>query len=304
VLSGVISGDTVTLNTNGYVANFASAGVGNGIAVTVSGLTLGGASAANYTLAQPSTLTANITPALVTISSGLTANNKVYNGTTNATLSSNNVVLSGVISGDTATLNTNGYVANFASAGVGNGIAVSVSALTLAGASAANYTLAQPSTLTANITTAPLMVTANNTNRPYGAANPVFTGTIVGLANGDNITESFSCSATNTSPAGPYAIIPILIDPNGRLVNYSPITTNNGVLTVTPATVLTAPSWLGNGQFKLSFNTTAGQNYTVQYSTDLIHWTSFVELGGDGSPLTVTDFSATTTYRYYRVVSP
>ena len=74
----------MTLNTNGYVANFASAGVGNGIAVTVSGLTLSGASAANYTLAQPLTLTANITPAPVTISSGLTANNKVYNRTTSA----------------------------------------------------------------------------------------------------------------------------------------------------------------------------------------------------------------------------
>ena len=155
VLSGVVSGDTVTLNTNGYVANFASAGVGNGIAVSVSGLTLGGASAANYTLAQPSTLTANITAASVTISSGLTANNKVYNGTTTATLSSNSVVLAGVVSGDTVILNTNGYVANFASAGVGNGIAVSVSGLTLGGASAANYTLAQPSTLTANITPAP-----------------------------------------------------------------------------------------------------------------------------------------------------
>ena len=83
----------------------------------------------------------------MTISSGMTANNKVYNGTTSATLSSNNVLLSGVISGDTAILNTNGYVANFASAGVGNGIAVSVSGLTLSGASAANYTLAQPSTL-------------------------------------------------------------------------------------------------------------------------------------------------------------
>jgi len=202
------------------------------------------------------------------------------------------------------TLNTNGYVANFASAGVGNGIAVSVSGLTLGGASAANYTLAQPSTLTANITTAPLTVTANNTNRPYGAPNPVFTGSIVGIANEDNITESFSCSATSTSPAGPYAIIPILVDPNGRLVNYSPITTNDGVLTVTSAIVLTAPSWLGNGQFKLSFNTTAGLNYTVQYSTDLSHWTSLVELGGDGSPLTVTDFSGRDSYRFYRVISP
>ena len=43
----------VMLSTNGYGASFASAGVGNGIAVRVSGLTLTGASATNYTLTQP-----------------------------------------------------------------------------------------------------------------------------------------------------------------------------------------------------------------------------------------------------------
>ena len=152
LLLGVVSGDTVSLNTNGYVANFASAGVGNSIAVTVSGLTLSGASATNYTLAQPAGLTANITTAPVTISSGITANNKVYDRTTSATLSSNNVVLLGVVSGDTVSLNTNGYVGNFASAGVGSSIAVTVSGLALSGASAANYALTQPASLTANIT--------------------------------------------------------------------------------------------------------------------------------------------------------
>ena len=154
VLAGVIGGDTVTLNTNGYVANFASAGVGSGIAVTVSGLTLSGASNADYTLTQPASLAANITAAPVTISSGITANSKVYDRTTTATLTSNMVVLAGVIGGDTVTLNTNGYVANFASAGVGSGIAVIVSGLTLSGASNADYTLTQPASLTANITAA------------------------------------------------------------------------------------------------------------------------------------------------------
>ena len=39
-----------------------------------------------------------VSPAPLSITSGLTANNKVYNGTTSATLSFNNVVLSGVVS--------------------------------------------------------------------------------------------------------------------------------------------------------------------------------------------------------------
>ena len=90
----------------------------NGIGVTVSGLTLSGTAATNYTLTQPAGLTANITAVGVTITSGMTANNKPYDGTTTATISSNNVVLSGVLAGDAANvrLNTNGYVANFASA--------------------------------------------------------------------------------------------------------------------------------------------------------------------------------------------
>jgi endonuclease YncB( thermonuclease family) len=208
VLAGVITGDTVTLSTNGYTANFASANVGNGITVNVSGLTLTGASAANYALAQPAGLTANITTAPVTITSGITANNKVYDRTTTATLSSNTVVLAGVITGDTATLNTNGYTANFASANVGNGITVTVTGLTLTGASAANYALAQPVGLTANITTAPVTIssglTANNKvyNRTTTATLSSNTVVLTGVITGDTATLNTNGYAANFASAG------------------------------------------------------------------------------------------------------
>ncbi len=55
-LSGVVSGDTVTLNATGF---FASVGPALGIGVTSSS-TLGGASASNYTLTQPTGLSADI----------------------------------------------------------------------------------------------------------------------------------------------------------------------------------------------------------------------------------------------------
>jgi hypothetical protein len=164
VLSGVLSGDTVSLNTNGYLASFPGAGVGSSLAVSVSGLTLSGAAAANYLLAQPASLLAGITPAPVSILSGLTANNKVYDRTATATLSSNNVVLSGVLSGDTVSLNTNGYLASFPGAGVGSSLAVSVSGLTLSGAAAANYLLAQPAGLTASITAPSVQIFASLPN--------------------------------------------------------------------------------------------------------------------------------------------
>ena len=56
-------GDMVTLITTGATGVFASKGVGTGITVTVTGLSISGADAANYTLTQPPPTTADITPA-------------------------------------------------------------------------------------------------------------------------------------------------------------------------------------------------------------------------------------------------
>ena len=84
VLTGVLSGDVanVRLTTMAIRRVLRSPDVANGIGVTVGGLTLGGTAANNYTLSQPVGLTANITAAGLTIASGISANNKVYDGTT------------------------------------------------------------------------------------------------------------------------------------------------------------------------------------------------------------------------------
>ncbi len=166
-LVGVYSGDTVTLSTSDATGTFASKNVANGITVTVAGLTIGGAQAGDYTLTQPTT-TANITAATLTVS-GITASNKVYNGTTAATLNVSNAALVGVYSGDTVTLGTSNASGTFAAKNVANGITVTVSGLTIGGAQAGDYTLTQPTT-TANITPAALSVTANNQTMVYGAS--------------------------------------------------------------------------------------------------------------------------------------
>jgi hypothetical protein len=87
---------------------------------------------------------------------------------------------------------------------------------------------------TLTITPAPLSVTAANTTRAFGDANPVFTGTIVGIKNGDNITATYNTTATATSPSGTYPIVPALVDPAGKLSNYT-VTINNGTLTISQA---------------------------------------------------------------------
>ena len=90
---------------------------------------------------------------------------------------------------------------------------------------------------TLTVTQVSLVVTANNTNRNYGAVNPQFTGIITGIKNNDDITASYTSSAVAQTPTGNYPIVPSLIDPGHRLANYVAVT-NNGTLTINPAPLL------------------------------------------------------------------
>jgi trimeric autotransporter adhesin len=193
-LVGVFSGDTVNLNASGATGTFASANVGTGITVTVSGLTISGAEAGDYTLTQPTT-TANITPASLTVT-GITAANKVYNANASAALNTTDATLSGVFSGDTVTLGTSGATGIFASQNVGTGITVAVTDLTISGAEAGDYTLTEPTT-TANITPAGLTVTSiSGANKVYnastGATLDTIGATLVGVFSGDTVNLSTS----------------------------------------------------------------------------------------------------------------
>src|SRR5205823_9529727 len=81
---------------------------------------------------------------------------------------------------------------------------------------------------------APLSVKADDVSRLYGDANPTFTGTLSGVKNSDNITASYSSSATLASAVGSYPIVPALADPTNKLGNYT-VTSTNGTLTVNQA---------------------------------------------------------------------
>jgi len=135
-----------------------------------------------------------------------------------------------------------------------------------------NYTVTvNNGTLTVN--PAPLSVTADNKNRLYGQSNPVFTGTISGIQNGDNITATYSSTATPASPVGTYAIVPSLNDPDGKIFNYT-VTITNGTLTVGKASltvnvdnktkVLNAPNPTLTGSITGIQN---GDNITATYQT-------------------------------------
>jgi sugar lactone lactonase YvrE len=116
-----------------------------------------------------------------------------------------------------------------------------------------------------DVTPAPLTVTADSQSKLFGAFLPVLTGTITGLVNGDMIAASYSITATATSDVqgGGYPIMPMLVDPFGRLSNYS-VTINPGVLTIavegTTLALSGAPTVAIPGQ--LPGTSVFGQSYT------------------------------------------
>lgn len=103
----------------------------------------------NFSGSASSAVSQIINKAALTVS-GVTANNKIFDGTTAATLNTGSAALVGMISGDTVALNSASAAGAFADNTVGDGKTVTVSGLTISGAGSGNYALAQP-TAAANI---------------------------------------------------------------------------------------------------------------------------------------------------------
>ena len=213
-LAGVLNGDDVTLVTSNAAAYFADKNVAPGKPVTVTGLALGGAAAANYSLVDPTNVTANITVAGLTVS-GVTAVAKVYDTTTNAQLNGT-ASLNGEVIGDDVSLVTDGASATFASPNVGTSIPVTVSGYSISGADAANYTLTQPSGLAADITAAPLTITAAANTKTYDSTTSASAiPTISGLQGSDSVTGL--AETYDTENAG-----------TGKTLSVSAYTVNDG----------------------------------------------------------------------------
>ncbi len=145
-----------------------------------------------------------------------------------------------------------------------------------------------------------LTVTANSTNRNVNTANPAFTGSVVGLQNGDNITATYSTTATMSSPVGTYPIIPSLVDPANRLGNYV-VTTNLGTLTVNVQSVPNA--YFFGDSVTVGFNPTTPQpqpNLTNRFSTLLCAALSLNEnnFGVPGSQIADAQADMITTNTY------
>ena len=235
--SGLLAGDSVTLGGSG-TGSFADKNVGDGKTVTVSGYTLGGNDAANYSVGQPSGLMANITPKALTVS-GLTANNKVYDGTTAATANTAGASFAGRVAGDQVGVSATG---TFSDKNAGSGKRVNLRS-TYSGADLGNYTITDQTSSTADITPRSVTVTANGGRSSYGdtgLSNPGLSAT--GLVNGESLavlsglSNSFGIDATTA--AGRY-----LLSVQGTLGNGNYVVSqrNDGTWVVEPKAVVIDP---------------------------------------------------------------
>jgi uncharacterized repeat protein (TIGR02543 family) len=230
--SGLVNGESFAI-TGTPSASFNNKNVGTTKPITFSGYT---APSANYSITQPTGLTADITAKALTVNSPAVTT-KTYDGNTNATITG---TLSGVESGDVVTLTGTG---TFASANVGTGISVT-STSTLGGADAGNYSLTQPTGLTGDIILKSLTITATDVSKEMGvlltggAGSTAFTSTgLTGSETIGSVTITYGAAAGTTGQGATFGTYSGQATPSAatggtfNAANYS-ITYSSGAIIV------------------------------------------------------------------------
>ena len=187
-LEGVVSGDQVS--TTYTAASFANKNVESDKTVTFNGIALTGNSKDNYTLSNTTaTATANISVRELTLSD-FAADNKVYDGTAEASGS----FADNRVSGDVLEFS---YTAEFDNENAANGKNVGFSSIAISGgADKDNYSLVTTvGSATANITPKEVSLAWSNTALVYNGAEQIATVTVDGLIGEDE------CAVTAVSGA-------------------------------------------------------------------------------------------------------
>jgi hypothetical protein len=201
---------------------FADKNAGTGKTVTVTGNTISGADSGNYTLAEPTGLTANIEKATLTVS-GITAGDKVYDGNTTANVITTGVAYGGLMTGDNFTVSATGQFID-KNAGTAKTVILNSS---YGGTDAGNYTIIGQTATTANISPAALRITANNASKifdglAYSGGNGVaYSGFVNGETNsvlGGSLT--YGGSSQGAFSVGQYSIVPGGLTSSNYTVTY------------------------------------------------------------------------------------
>jgi hypothetical protein len=216
-------------------ASFLDKNVADGKPVHVVDIDVTGPDKANYSWNTEAETTANITKNDVSVVA--TADNKVYDGDADATFA---LDVTGEVSGDIVT--ATGGTGSFDDKNVGSGKTVTVSGYALAGADAGNYNLTNASdTDTADITAAPLTITAQTNSKVYdsnisAAALPVVTG-LQGTDTVSDLAEVYDNANVDTGKT--LAVSAYTVNDGNGGANYAVTLAEDttGVITAASATV-------------------------------------------------------------------
>ncbi len=248
------------------------------IYVRIAATTVPGTYSGNISLTSTGATTVNVatassivTPKTVIIS-GLTGDNKIYDGLTTATFTGTADISASLVNGDVASL-TGTATASFLTKTVGTSKTVNVTGYSLTGANASNYALATPNVaLSADISAATLTVAsgANAANKVYdgNTVASISAGTLTGVINPDVVSISTSGTFASASVGtgisvtlaltGPDAANYVLTQP-GRTAD---ITQASQTISGLPAT----SSKLTN-DVPYALTATASSGLTVTYSS-------------------------------------
>ncbi|TBV01674.1 MBG domain-containing protein [Phytopseudomonas dryadis] len=187
---------------------------------------------------------------------GLSANNKTYDGTAAAALSGTANVTA--IGADQVAISGTGTGA-FDDKNAGTGKAVTVTGYTLSGIDADNYNLLQPTGLTATINKAQATVTANSASVTYNGQQQNLSGfTASGLVNGEteSVLAGVTTSGGNGINAGSY-----LLAASGSDGNYT-LTFVDGALTIDKAALTVTANDAGKTYDGLAWSGGNGLSYS------------------------------------------
>ncbi|NBU84310.1 MAG: hypothetical protein EBS21_06895, partial [Sphingomonadaceae bacterium] len=230
----LVNGETLKLDGTGRLTGTKDVGTAKTFDINSLALQDDTGLASNYTLVG-GTRTVAITVATISAVTGITANDKTYDATTDATLVTTNAQFGGKFSGDTLTVAT--ATGAFINENAGTK-AVNITGIVLDGTDAGNYTLASDvGSTTATINTKLLTVTAQSQTKVYDAGTSVTNATgydVVGLVNSESL--STVTLAYDSQNAGTRTITPsnAVAGNNTQLSNYDVQYVSDTASTITP----------------------------------------------------------------------
>ena len=300
-LEGIINFDDVQIDYTNALAKFADHNAASSISVSFSGFSLKGTKAGNYVLtAQPAGVYAEIYQREIKIS-GITAKNKLYDGTQTAVLNLGNVVFNNIIDGDSLSLSATG---NFEDANAGIDKIVYIENIVLGGTSVDNYYISSgfkkamiltQTTTTTSIYPKAIVITPDaGQSKNYGQPDGVLTFTNPGyiLEEIAGFTGYLGRTAGETVGSYPINLGTLALADNGafKAANYI-INLSGAIASYTINSVLaTADDYTVTGNQDAWNNqdlTITPRGDYAQISTDKINWSNSIILSVEGDPSTV-----------------